>query len=79
MNFIRWMQRIHRPTVRTKCIGCGWGDAGGAASIHEQMLFVLRNPSSGPGLSITPSGQKSITAQFEGHRQVAPALGADEP
>ncbi len=24
MNFIRWMQRIHRRTVRTKCLECGW-------------------------------------------------------
>src|SRR5437870_223873 len=36
----------------TKFIGCG-----GAAGIHERMLFVLRNPVSGPGRSIAPSGR----------------------
>jgi hypothetical protein len=73
MNFLRWMQRIHRLTVRTKCIGCGWSDAAA-----RQASTSGCNPISGPGLSMTPSRQKSITAQFEGHRQVAPALGADD-
>jgi hypothetical protein len=63
MTFKCWMQRFHRPTVRTNVFDAAGVMQAARQASHERVLFVLRNAIGGPGLSMTPSGSKSVTAR----------------